>query len=240
MDTKKTNSAADTSDRRRFIRSLAVTGAGGAALALAPTTVEGAWKAGKPSRGEIQRDLREIQRHFRDIQRHENDHVDFLVAALGASARPKPTFQNLAQPDLYAFFEVSQALENTGCGAYLGAAPFILNRAFLAAAGSIALIEGRHAGWVNTLVNDPITVNVFGQEQSFETPLTPDQVVSLAGPFVASLNGGPPLAYSETPSAANDVAILNFALALEYLEAEFYNINVPTLLPRRWLGWSFR
>ena len=163
---------------------------------------------------------------FFDIQRHENAHVAFLLAALGGAARPKPTFQNLLQPDFRRFALVSQALENTGVGAYLGAAPVILNRAYLAAAGSIALIEARHAGWLNSLVDVPITTNVYGVEQSFETPLTAAQVVTLASPFIASLNGGPPVTYSLTPSAANDIAILNFALALEYLEAEFYNLNV--------------
>ena len=136
----------------------------------------------------------------------------------------------MLQPNFRAFFQVSQALENTGVGAYLGAAPVILSRQVLASAGSIALIEARHAGWLNSLENDPITTNVFGQEQSFETPLTAAQVVGLAGPFIASLNGGPPVTYSTTPSVANDIVILNFALALEYLEAEFYNLNVPAIL----------
>lgn len=168
--------------------------------------------------------------NFRDIRRHENDHVAFLLRALGANARPKPTFRDLLQPNRRAFFEVSQDLENTGVGAYLGAAPAIFSHQVLAAAASIALIEGRHAGWLNTLVNDRLTANVFGQEQSFERALTIAEVVRLAAPFVADLNGGPPLSFSLTPSAANDIAILNFALALEFLEAEFYNFNVPEFI----------
>jgi hypothetical protein len=53
-----------------------------------------------------------------------------------------------------------------------------------------------------------------------ENEKLPAQVVSLAGKFVASLNGGPPLTYDRTPSDQNDIAILNFALALEYLESD--------------------
>lgn len=169
-----------------------------------------------------------VARDFRDIRRHENAHVMGLLGVLGTNARPQPTFKNLAQSNLRNFYFVSQALENTGVGAYLGALPAISNKAYVAAAGSIALIEARHAGWLNTLVNGRITQNLLGQEQNFERPLTIGQVVNSASPFLASLNGGPPLTFSTTqPSAANDIAILNFALALEFLEAAFYNINVP-------------
>jgi hypothetical protein len=164
---------------------------------------------------------------FEAIQTHENAHVSFLVEALGAAARPKPSFVNLSQPSLVAFATTAKALENTGVGAYLGAAPIIYNKDYLAAAGSILCIEARHAGYLNVLLNLVMTESVNGGAQSFEGPLTQEQVVQLAGPFVTSLNGGPPLSFSTTPSAENDIAILNFALALEYLEASFYNTNVP-------------
>ncbi len=76
---------------------------------------------------------------------------------------------------------------------------------------------------MNTLLNDPIVPN----NMNFAMALTIDQVVSAVSPYVASLNGGPPLTFSTTPSASNDIAILNFALALEYLEKTFYDLNVP-------------
>lgn len=167
---------------------------------------------------------------FKAIQTHENAHVQYLITAItnaGGTPRPEPSFVNLTQPNLLAFAQTSQALENTGVGAYLGAAPYIDGGAYVGAAGSILAIEARHAGYLNVLLDQIMTYNVDKQTPSFEMPLTPEQVVDLAGPFITSLNGGPDLTYSTTPSAANDIAILNFALALEYLEASFYNVNVP-------------
>ena len=224
MTDPKPNAPAGT-DRRSFVKVgatmvAAATGllATGSTAEAAPTTIPNFY----PNFN---------KRAFKAIQDDENAHVAFLVNALGAAARPKPTFKNLEQPNLRAFVTTSNALENTGCGAYTGAAPVIFNRGFLGAAASIALIEARHAGYLNVLINNLSTINVFGVEEDFEKALTPQEVVNLAGPFIENLSGGPPLTFNATPSRANDIAILNFALALEYLEAEYYNINVPKFFP---------
>lgn len=155
---------------------------------------------------------------FQEIQSDENAHVTFLTGALKSAARPKPTFQNLAQPDVNSFAMVSKALENVGVGAYLMAAPAVSNKAYLAAAGSILTIEARHAGFLDVLLGTPISAN-----GAFDKPMTQADIVAAATPFIASLNGGP----DPSKPLTNDVDILNFALLLEYLEAEFYNTNVP-------------
>lgn len=160
---------------------------------------------------------------FRSIQNHENDHVDFLVSALGSDARPMPTFQHLESKNYSNFVMLTMAFENTGVGAYLGAAPIINSQMYLTAAASIMTVEARHAGWANVYLNLSITP----QDASFDMPLTASAVAAAVSPYIADLNGGPPITYSQTPSDNNDIDILNFALALEYLEAAFYNINVP-------------
>lgn len=155
---------------------------------------------------------------FTEIQMDEQQHVQFLQGALKSAARPKPTFQNLEQPDVMSFAKVSMALENVGVGAYLMAAPAISSKAILAAAGTILTIEARHAGFVDVLLGSPISAN-----GAFDKPMTQADIVAAASPFIASLNGG------ASPSGAlkSDTDILNFALLLEYLEAEFYSTNVP-------------
>ena len=216
-------------DRRAFVRGSFAAAAAVAGASLLPT------RAAAADSDKLPNLYPNWNAHlFQSITAHEVAHVDTvktLITQLGGTPRPSPTFKNLLQPNLVAFGTVSKALENTGVGAYLGAAPIIFQRNVLAAAGSIATIEARHAGYLNVLFNEFHTTNIFGVEQIFERALTVQEVVDSASPFISGLNGGPPLTFAATPSRANDLAILNFALALEYLERDFYNLNVPIYYP---------
>ena len=206
----------EPSSRRGFLRATALTAGAAGLTLLLPSKASAKAKEVKTRATRI----------FKSIQKHENAHVDFLVSALGSAARPEPTFQNLESPDFPSFFRAALDFENTGCGAYLGAAPVIFDRGILASAGSIALVEARHAG----ALQDYAMGTVTEANEDFEVPLSKEQVVGLVSPYIVSLNGGPPADFSLTPSAENDIAILNFALLLEYLERNFYNINIPTFV----------
>jgi len=88
---------------------------------------------------------------FTQIGKHEKAHVDFLVAALGASAVKKPTFDFPAVfptvfTDFATFVTVSKALEDTGVRAYKGqAGNLITSKPLLEYALQIHSVEARHA-----------------------------------------------------------------------------------------------
>ncbi len=101
---------------------------------------------------------------FLTIQAHENAHVDYLRTTLGASARPKPTFDFTAGngsgtgpfADVFTnyatFLAVSQAFEDTGVRAYKGQAATLLPyKDVLQAALTIHSVEARHAAEVRRL-----------------------------------------------------------------------------------------
>jgi hypothetical protein len=164
-----------------------------------------------------------IESAFREIADDEAQHVSFFEAALknaGAPVPPKPTFKGLAQSNRNEFIAMSGILENTGVAAFLMAMPAIKDKKYVAAAESIVTIEARHAGFVNALLGKPLS-----ESGAFDKPISHAELLKAVSPFIDSLNGGP------DPAVAldNDTAILNFALLLEHLEAEFYRINVPRL-----------
>jgi len=105
-------------------------------------------------------------------------------------------------------------------GAYLLAAPSISSKDYLKAAASILTIEARHAGFLDALASVAL-----GPNGAFDKPIAQADIVTAVSPFIASLNGGP----DPSGTLANDTDILNFALLLEFLEAAFYNTNVPKL-----------
>lgn len=216
--------------RRTFLARSAKAGVAAGGLAILSSLSNKAIAADTTS---VTISMNRLRYHFRSIQGHENDHVAYLTKALGKSARPVPSFHSIVQPDIESFIATSQALENTGVGAYLAATPAINSATYLSAAASIALIEARHAGFLNAIQGDPITgpATDLSENESFESPLTIDQVTTAAAPFIRNLNGGPALTFTSKRSDANDVSILNFALALEQLEAEYYNTNIRRFFP---------
>jgi hypothetical protein len=101
---------------------------------------------------------------FTTIQGHENIHVDYLKTTLGASARPKPTFDysygNGSGTGPFAdvftnyatFKAVAQAFEDTGVRAYKGQAPTLMPyKDVLQAALTIHSVEARHAAEIRRL-----------------------------------------------------------------------------------------
>ena len=220
--------AVGAASRRRFLSRGLAAAAAPAALAAASSSAFGATNYAKQLPSLYPN---ATARNFGEIQADENAHVPIIVFAiesLGGTPRPKPTFTGLTFSNVATFLKLSIAFENTGVGAYFGAAGAISNPAVLEVAASIAFTEAYHSGFLNSLGNMPLLPNGL----TYVTPLTQAQVVAAVSPFIVSLNGGPTPGYSTTEkSNANDIAILNYALVAEYLEQEFYNNNVPTIFP---------
>ncbi len=114
------------------------------------------------------------------VRDHEGAHVDTLVSTitdLGGEPVEEAEY-DFGYEDAAGFLMVAAALENTGVSAYDGAGADIENVDLLNAAGSIVAVEARHASYLN-LVNgeDPFP-------DAFETPLSRDEVLEIAGPFI--------------------------------------------------------
>jgi hypothetical protein len=159
---------------------------------------------------------------FQEILDDENSHTNFLIGLLGALSRPKPIFRNLPVANVKLFAARASVFEVIAARAYTAAEPYINDPANLSAAIRIGMVEARHSSFTNALQNRPLVPSRL----AFEPPMGQAEVVGNLSPYVASLNGGPPPAYELARSDANDVNILNFLLLLEYLQSEFYTVNV--------------
>jgi hypothetical protein len=109
--------------------------------------------------------------------RDESAHVAALQQALGANAIAMPQFNFHGIPENQAKFQrTAFGLENTGVHAYLGQVTNIRTPAYLAAADSIATVEGRHASVIGSIIND--TPAGIAPNGPFDTPYTAQQILT--------------------------------------------------------------
>ena len=121
---------------------------------------------------------RALAREFGD---EEAEHVGALTKAItssGGTPVKKPTFA-FPVTDQASFLKLAYVLENTGVGAYNGAAPSLQNKQLLAAAGTIVQVEARHAASIALLTGGKITPN-----GAFDKPLSKAAVLAKAGPLI--------------------------------------------------------
>jgi rubrerythrin len=111
---------------------------------------------------------------------HENQHVSAiqqLITQLGSkpAAAPKTKF---GLTDQASFLKLAVTLEDTGIGAYNGAAPLLSTPDLISALGSIVQVEGRHSGALRMMTGqDPAP-------QPFDKPLPPAVVSSRVAPYI--------------------------------------------------------
>lgn len=113
----------------------------------------------------------------------EQDHVVALqgfIKQLGGTPVAKPAFVFPAS-DETTFLALASVLENTGVGAYNGAAPSVKSKTVLAGAGSIVQVEARHAAAIDLLIGKSPTPS-----GGFDVPLTKAEVLAKAGPLIKS------------------------------------------------------
>lgn len=111
---------------------------------------------------------------------HEAEHVkalELLLTQLGAkpAAAPKAKF---GLTDQASFFKLAVTLEDTGIGAYNGAAPLLTTPDLIAALGAIVQVEARHSGALRMLT---------GQDPApgpFDKPLPPAEVSARVQPYL--------------------------------------------------------
>ena len=215
---------------RRTRRSFLNRAAGAAALALpagliATNTAEAAGK-GHKLRGHAAILIQEVRAD-------EDQHVPILQNLLddadnplNPKIRPAPTLRldRLRQPNLQAFLETAAAFENTGSGFY-GGALFAITQTqeYFPTAVGLCTVESRHASWLNALLG----LSLVPDFAPVEAPIPQSIVLARVAEFVADHRSTFPSFDPVNASDANNFAILDFLLFLEYVESAFYNLNVP-------------
>lgn len=117
------------------------------------------------------------------IARQEAQHVEALTAVVEQlDGEPVQEAEyDFGYNGLEEFLATAAVIEGVGVSAYTGAAQFLIEEdGLLTAALTIHGNEARHAAYLNLLTAQ------IPFPAAFETPLSPDEVLGAAGPFIVS------------------------------------------------------
>jgi hypothetical protein len=164
-----------------------------------------------------------VQSLAAEIANDEKNHVIFLKNALGSQAVAEPvisldsSFTALAQAagipgtfnpyaDDTSFLLAAYVFEDVGTTAYNGAAPFITNKSYLAAAASILAVEAYHAATIRTTLfsqqNGTVT-GITGLISNLRAKLAQAADDQGIGASESTLDGGFPSPVNITPTDPN-------------------------------------
>ena len=188
----------------------------------------------------------ELYQYISIIEGHEQAHVTALtqvIQSLGGTPVTAGVYDFSGVVDVPSYLAYALAFESTGVSAYDGALNALTSPTLQQVAATIATVEARHTSYL-ALFSPPPAQNVSDQgtghkpfPNAFETPSSPPSVAQIVAPYITQF-GTPalvlPIERNDTsdyvqPTAATltaDIAILNYALTLEHLEATFYNTFV--------------
>jgi hypothetical protein len=168
-----------------------------------------------------------------EVMSDEDQHVPIIQGLLDDPDNPLPVpirqppnfnMKRLVMPNLQAFLETASAFENTGSGLYHGA---LLNvtqtQEYFPIAAGLAAVESRHASWLNSLLGESLVPDFA----PVEAPIPQTTVLSRVAEFVTDPRSTFPSFDTTVVTDANNFFILDFVLFLEYIESEFYDLNVP-------------
>jgi hypothetical protein len=116
------------------------------------------------------------------ITHDEEGHVVFLEAGLKAAGATPVAACTYSFPMTTPkeFITLASVIEGVGVSAYLGAAGFITEKAYLTAAGSILVTEALHQSTERNAIGEIPMSNVFG------TPMGLNAVFTIASAFIVS------------------------------------------------------
>jgi hypothetical protein len=125
---------------------------------------------------------------FKSISKDESTHSTVLqneIVNLGHKPITSCSFDfSEVLTDVSTMAAAARLVENTGVGAYLGAAHLLSDPVLLTAAASILTVEARHQTVLNIL-NSGTAI-----PQAFDIPLAPQEVLAIAGGFISNCDVG--------------------------------------------------